>query len=150
MKTKKFAQNFIMVILMTLTMSLWGAVASFAETDAADVSASVYGTQIATGSTAVVTTEINTERTLPEVERNEVVIPEVIGAVEDKDEPSLTEGFVVWIIVGVIVAATLAVILTSKTKGFRNSGRNRYSTGDKMNSTRHLLNDKYYHNKKRK
>ncbi len=143
MRLKKIGQNLIITALLAVFM-LFGSVSIFAETEGYD---EVYPTE-STQSISMSTPE-NTERTLPEVQIADVEIPKAIGSTVQQDEPKLTGGFILWIILGVVVAALLAVILTSKTKAYRGGGKKRYSTGNKMGGKTHLLNEKYY-NKKHK
>ena len=142
---RRIPQNLINFMLVTISFLLIGTVTFFAETVPSDVTLpDTAGSEPYTLATEPVATS------LPQVEDYDVEIPQVIGAVDKKDEPTLGGGFVMWIILGVLVAVILAVILTSKTKAYRGSGKKRYSTGDKISGQRHLLNDKYYHNRKRK
>ena len=142
MKKRKIAQNLIIVTLVSLMILLWGAVAVSAD-PVEDVT-----TESDTSITETIaeTTEVTT--LLPEVLDNEIDYPAVVGRVDEKDDPSLGGGFVMWVIVGVVVAVVLAIVLTSKTKAYRGGGKKRYSTGNKMGSGPHLLNDKYYHKRK--
>ena len=88
--------------------------------------------------------------TLPYADKNDVVVPKPFGVADKKDEPKLFWGFVMWIVVGVLIAVILAVVLTNKTKAYRGGGKKRYSTGNKMGGKKRLLNEKYYNNRKRK
>jgi len=139
MKCKNITQNIIFTAVFAVLLSLFGTFSAFAETLPSETS------QATNVSSSYVTSTPNTARTLPEVELDDIVVPQVIGAVDEKDTPSLTSGFIFWIVIGVMIAVILAVIFTSKTKAFRSGGKKRYSTGDKMSSSRHLLNEKYYH-----
>lgn len=86
---------------------------------------------------------------LPEIEAEDIVIPEAIGSSKEENEPKMFWGFVSWICIGVGVAVILAVLLTTKTRAYRSGGKKRYSTGDKISGKQRLLNDKYYNNKRR-
>lgn len=92
----------------------------------------------------------SSDEVLPSASPQDVVVPHAVGLTEDKDEPKLFWGFVMWILMGVAIATILAVILTTKTKAYRGGGKNRYSSGNKMGGQKHLLNEKYYQNRKRK
>lgn len=126
---------------------------TFTQDPVEDTAASEFGE---TESSSEALTEAETEpaptyrESLPEVSSEDIVIPDVIGDVKEENEPSLFWGFVAWICIGVGVAVVLAVMLNTKTKAYRGGGKKRYSTGDKMSGKKRLLNDKYYHNDKRK
>lgn len=94
--------------------------------------------------------EVTYRESLPEAPKEDIVIPEAIGTIKEENEPALFWGFVAWICIGVGVAVVLAVLLTTKTKAYRGGGSKRYSTGDKISGQKRLLNDKYYHNNKRR
>lgn len=144
MRIKNIAQNLIITTLLAV-FALMGSASVFAETEGYTDSLPEETTQIS----SAYSIPANTERTLPEVDAADLEIPKAIGSLEEKDEPSLTAGFVMWIILGVIAAALLAVILTSKTKAYRSGGKKRYSTGNKMSAKTYLLNEKYYHKKRK-
>ncbi|MBE6738502.1 MAG: hypothetical protein E7566_07640 [Ruminococcaceae bacterium] len=144
MKFRSIAQNLIITALLAVLVLL-GSVSVFAETESYTEIFPEETSQISSSESI----PENTERTLPEVDRADLEIPKAIGSVSEKDEPTLTAGFVLWIILGVAVAALLAVILTSKTKAYRSGGKKRYSTGNKMSTKTHLLNEKYYHKKRK-
>lgn len=145
MKKRKITQNLIIITLVSAIFLLWGAVL---------VSADPVEDITLEGETSVSdVTETFTETTepttlLPEVQDSDIRYPDVVGRVDEQDDPSLGGGFVMWIIVGVLVAVVLAIVLTSKTKAYRSGGKKRYSTGNKMGSGPHLLHDKYYHKRK--
>lgn len=147
MKLRNITQNLIIVVLLAV-FTVWGSVCIFAETEPFTDSLPEASSQtLPSGASQSV--PANTDRTLPEIDLADVVVPKAIGVVDSKDEPSLTGGFVLWIILGVVVAVLVAVILTSKTKAYRGGGKKRYSTGNKMSTKHHLLNDKYYHKKRK-
>ncbi len=87
---------------------------------------------------------------LPEIASEDVDIPSAIGGNLEENESDLFWGFVAWICIGVGIAVIFAVLLTTKTRAFRNSGKKRYSSGDKISGKQRLLNDKYYTNNKRR
>ncbi len=108
----------------------------------------------AASSTAV--TEASTEATepsyrapLPEIEDTEITPPTVVGAIDDREEPTLFWGFVSWILIGVGVAVVFAVVLSTKAKAYR-GGRDRYSNTDKISGKKKLLSQDYYDKRKRK
>lgn len=86
---------------------------------------------------------------LPEIDDTEIQMPTVIGAVEEKEEPSLFWGFVSWILIGVGVAVVLAVVLSTKAKAYR-GGRDRYSNTDKISGKKKLLPQDYYDKRKQR
>ena len=104
-------------------------------------------------STAQASTETKSEPTyrapLPTVENTKPKVPEVVGAVEDREEPSLFWGFVSWILVGIGAAVIFAVVLSTKAKAYR-GGRDRYSTTDKISGKKKLLSQDYYDKRKRR
>ena len=86
---------------------------------------------------------------LPEVEDTEIQMPTVVGAVEDREEPTLFWGFVSWVLIGVGVAVVLAVVLSTKAKAYR-GGRDRYSNTDKISGKKKLLPQDYYDKRKQR
>lgn len=86
---------------------------------------------------------------LPTLEDEEIVPPTVVGAVEEREEPSLFWGFVSWILVGVGAAVIFAVMLSTKAKAYR-GGRDRYSNTDKISGKKKLLSQEYYDKRKRR
>ena len=145
MKKLKIVQNLIIVTLVSVIILLWGAVVVSAD-PAQDVMPDTE--TLVTDVTEVSETATEPTTLLPEVQDSDIEYPAVIGRVDEKDVPTLGDGFVMWIIVGILVAIVLAIVLTSKTKAYRGGGKKRYSTGNKMGSGPHLLNDKYYHKRK--
>lgn len=94
-------------------------------------------------------TEPSYRAPLPTVEDTEIVPPTVVGAVEDREEPSLFWGFVSWILIGVGAAVIFAVMLSTKAKTYR-GGRDRYSNTDKISGKKKLLSQDYYDKRKRR
>lgn len=94
-------------------------------------------------------TEPSYRAPLPTVEDTEIVPPTVVGAVEEKEEPSLFWGFVSWILIGVGAAVIFAVMLSTKAKTYR-GGRDRYSNTDKISGKKKLLPQDYYDKRKRR
>lgn len=84
---------------------------------------------------------------LPTVENTQVVLPTVVGAVDNPEESSLFWGFVSWILIGVGVAVIFAVVLSTKAKTYR-GGRDRYSSTDKISGKKKLLPADYYDKRK--
>lgn len=144
MRKHRLAQNLIIITLMAVLCMLFGSVVCFAET----LPAQQANPSSVTSSSSPVTTQPPTTL-LPEANSKDIKYPAVIGDAVQKDEPSLGGGFVMWTIIGVAFAVILAVVLTSKTKAYRSGGKKRYSTGNKMGSGPHLLNEKYYHKRKK-
>lgn len=109
-----------------------------------------------TGSAETGTTEETTEaeptyrESLPEISSGDIEIPSAIGENLDENEPSLFWGFVAWVCIGVGAAVIFAVLLTTKTKAYRNGGKKRYSTGDKISGKKRLLSDEYYNTKRKR
>ena len=58
-------------------------------------------------------TEPSYRAPLPEIEDTEITPPTVVGAVPDREEPTLFWGFVSWILIGVGVAVVFAVVLAT-------------------------------------
>lgn len=102
-----------------------------------------------TAETTVEATEPTYRAPLPTVEDTEIVPPTVVGAVEDREEPSLFWGFVSWILIGVGAAVIFAVVLSTKAKTYR-GGRDRYSSTDKISGKKKLLPQDYYDKRKRR
>ncbi|MBR3971875.1 MAG: hypothetical protein IKJ83_03190 [Ruminococcus sp.] len=153
MNAKKKRQNSIFVLIIAVFMLFFTTFAVNAETFPYEETAPAYsfdGSVPSTDVTGSGVAQIPSKETLPSASLQDVVVPRAIGLSEDKDEPRLFWGFVMWILVGVLVATILAVILTAKTKAYRGGGKNRYSSGNKMGGQKHLLNEKYYQNRKRK
>lgn len=118
---------------------------STAETVASsEVNGSTSATQVTTEAT-----EPSYRAPLPEIEDTEITPPTVVGAVEDREEPTLFWGFVSWILIGVGVAVVFAVVLSTKAKAYR-GGRDRYSNTDKISGKKKLLPQNYYDKRKRK
>ena len=86
---------------------------------------------------------------LPEIDDTEIQMPTVVGAVEDREEPSLFWGFGSWVLIGVGVAVVLAVVLSTKAKAYR-GGRDRYSNTDKISGKKKLLPQDYYDKRKQR
>lgn len=145
MFSRKLRLNSIALLMIAVFMLLFGNLGANAETLPYEDTVSVEPSAVSETASASTFDEV-----LPSASPHDVVMPHAVGLTEDKDEPKLFWGFVMWILVGVIIAVMLAVILTTKTKAYRGGGKNRYSSGNKMGGQRHLLNDKYYHNGKRK
>lgn len=144
MKKHKITQNLIVLTLVSVIILLWGAMIVSAD-PVEDVTS-----ESDTSVTEITETATEPTTLLPEVQDSDIEYPAVVGRVDEQDDPSLGGGFVMWTIVGVLVAVVLAIVLTSKTKAYRGGGKKRYSTGNKMGSGPHLLNDKYYHKRKQK
>lgn len=145
MNAHKKRQNCIFVLAVALFLLLFNVFTVGAETVPADRTAP----SVSSGET--LPSEFASEQeTLPSASPQDVVVPHAVGLTEDEDEPKLFWGFVMWILVGVLIATVLAVVLTAKTKAYRGGGKNRYSSGNKMGGQKHLLNEKYYQNRKRK
>lgn len=113
-------------------------------TSSAEISATATATVAATEAT-----EPSYRAPLPEIEDTEITPPTVVGAVEDREEPTLFWGFVSWILIGVGVAVVFAVVLSTKAKAYR-GGRDRYSNTDKISGKKKLLSQDYYDKRKRK
>ena len=92
-------------------------------------------------------TEPSYRAPLPTVEATEIIPPAVVGAVEDREEPSLFWGFASWILIGIGVAVVFAVMLSTKAKAYR-GGRDRYSNTDKISGKKKLLAQDYYDKRK--
>lgn len=145
MNAHKKRQNCIFVLAVALFLLLFSAFTAGAETVPVDRTSP----SVSSGET-LPSDSASEQETLPSASPQDVVVPHAIGLTEDEDEPKLFWGFVMWILVGVLIATVLAVILTAKTKAYRGGGKNRYSSGNKMGGQKHLLNEKYYQNRKRK
>lgn len=159
MNKSKFTIKFLSLALVLLALCCaFSAVSVFAEPDETYAIESFVATddEDATESqptTALSETTEATEPTyrapLPTVEDTEFVPPTVVGAVEDREEPSLFWGFVSWILIGVGVAVIFAVMISTKAKTYR-GGRDRYSTTDKISGKKKLLPQDYYDKRKRR
>lgn len=155
MNKGKFTIKFLSLALSLLALCCaFSAVSVFAEPDETYAIESFAATDDeATTETEPATTETEPEPTyrapLPTVEDTEIVPPTVVGAVEDREEPSLFWGFVSWILIGVGAAVIFAVVISTKAKTYR-GGRDRYSTTDKISGKKKLLPQDYYDKRKRR
>ena len=118
------------------------------DTESAETSAATVSSTAETESTSEAT-EPSYRAPLPEIEDTEITPPTVVGAVPDREEPTLFWGFVSWILIGVGVAVVFAVVLSTKAKAYR-GGRDRYSNTDKISGKKKLLPQDYYDKRKRK
>lgn len=147
--TIKFLLAFVALLALVAVVS---SVSAFAEPDETYAIESYVATddEVASASEPVETEPEPTYRApLPTVEDTEIVPPTVVGAVEDREEPSLFWGFVSWILIGVGAAVIFAVMLSTKAKAYR-GGRDRYSTTDKISGKKKLLSQEYYDKRKRR
>ena len=155
MKMKMFIKKSIVIVCFVVLLSFVSIGTSFAETFPYDDStAPTYSSQVTDTeeSTSVPSGSAysDQQQTLPDVTPKDIVVPKPFGLTDLKDEPKLFWGFAMWLFCGVMLAVILAVILTAKTKAYRGGGKKRYSTGNKMGGSKHLLNEKYYQTRKRK
>lgn len=153
MNKGKFTIKFLLsVLVIMMACCAFSAVSVFAEPDETYAIESFAATDDeASEVTELAETEPEpTYRApLPTVEDTEIVTPTVVGAVEDREEPSLFWGFVSWILIGVGAAVIFAVVISTKAKTYR-GGRDRYSTTDKISGKKKLLPQDYYDKRKRR
>lgn len=151
MNKGKFTIKFLLsVLVIMMACCAFSAVSVFAEPDETYAIESFAATD---DEASEVTEPAETEpeptyrAPLPTVEDTEIVTPTVVGAVEDREEPSLFWGFVSWILIGVGAAVIFAVVISTKAKTYR-GGRDRYSTTDKISGKKKLLPQDYYDKRK--
>lgn len=160
MNKGKITTKFLaLAVLFILIFSAFGAISVSAEPDetyAVESYAASDDQYAQDDTTSAEETEAETTKPeptyrapLPEVEDTEIQMPTVVGAVEEREEPSLFWGFVSWILIGVGVAVVLAVVLSTKAKAYR-GGRDRYSNTDKISGKKKLLPQDYYDKRKQR